>query len=217
MPKVGNRNFDYSPEGMQQAQAYSEMSGIPMDQYNGGGRVTNAQGITVPGMYKTGKEVYKTGGGIGKLKKLFNKGRDVVRDLVSAHRHNKALKLKDKILKSNEYKILNQRFKQTKTGANKNPRNKNLEFRPHNNLDTDMSTNWKFPLKIKKANKINQLMNKNRSINWVSNVEKTSGTTYSRAKRHKDINTDWLRNLQDVQRQLKIKSTGGAAGSNGVL
>ena len=187
--------------------------------YNGGGPVFNSMGVKIPGM--------RAGGPITKFKKFINKGRDVVRDLVSAHRHGKAVKLKNKILDSNEYKIANQRFKQATSRKNKlfeTPRNQNLEYRPHNTIDTDgwatvskKSSDWKFPLKNKRMNKISQLMNKDRAHGWSAAKEKASGENWSRAKKYKDINTNWLRNLEEVAKTLKIKSKGGAAGSNGVL
>ena len=41
MPKVGNKEFDYTPEGMAEAEAYSEATGIPMS--NAMDRVQNYQ------------------------------------------------------------------------------------------------------------------------------------------------------------------------------
>jgi hypothetical protein len=62
MPKVGERQFAYTPEGIAEAESYSDATGLPMSNamersvqtYLGGGRVTNP---TVG--YKKGGKVKK--------------------------------------------------------------------------------------------------------------------------------------------------------------
>mgnify|MGYP003137564011 CR=1 FL=1 len=61
MPKVGNKEFAYTPEGIAEAEAYSEASGIPVSNamersqmYFYGGKVEKP--IT---RYKKGGKVYK--------------------------------------------------------------------------------------------------------------------------------------------------------------
>jgi len=45
MPVVGNRKFDYTPEGEAAAKSYAESSGIPLREgYRGGGKIKYAGG-----------------------------------------------------------------------------------------------------------------------------------------------------------------------------
>ena len=54
MPKVGKKEFDYTLEGIVEAEAYSEATGLPMSNaqdrsvqtYIHGGRVNQPQGVT---------------------------------------------------------------------------------------------------------------------------------------------------------------------------
>jgi hypothetical protein len=57
MPKVGDKNFAYTPEGIAQAEAYSEATGIPMSNAMERSQV----------YYEGGKvEKYKKGGKVKK-------------------------------------------------------------------------------------------------------------------------------------------------------
>ena len=57
MPKVGNKEFDYTPEGIAEAEAYSEATGIP---------TLNAQDRSVQTFFNGGP-VEKLGGGRDRL------------------------------------------------------------------------------------------------------------------------------------------------------
>ena len=92
MPKVGNRQFDYTPAGMAEAEAYSEATGIPISDaservqnYQWGGMITPPSprrpaapvaprqpvAPLSPGL--AGRGMYKKGGKVKKRKKGYKK------------------------------------------------------------------------------------------------------------------------------------------------
>jgi len=61
MPKVGDREFAYTPEGMTKAREYSAKTGIPMEvkqRYNVGGVVKQTKGN---GQYRGIKPIQRSG------------------------------------------------------------------------------------------------------------------------------------------------------------